>query len=158
MKCKNLGISGSIDFRPFQLIRPWFACKARSTPDPKMIQSKGMFNPQFLGTFNGYLRLWRGVVGPRCKNQGIPGSIDFRPFQLICPWFACEARSTPDPKMIKSKAKYNPWLSGTLTGCLQLCRGVARLEVHKSRHSGINRFPAISADSSLVRVQDKIKT
>jgi hypothetical protein len=60
--------------------------------------------------------------------------------------------------MIQSKGMYNPQLSGILIECLRLCRGVARLEVLKSGHSGINRFTAISADSSLVRVQGKINT
>ena len=66
----------------------------------------------------------------------------------------------PDPKMIQSKAMYNArlLLVGTLVGCLRLCRGVLRPKVQKSRHSGINGSPAISADSSLVRVQGEINT
>ena len=118
-----------MDFRPFRLIRPKFACKARSTPDRKMIQSKMMYYPWLTGTLIGCLRLCRGVARLEMQNRGIPGSIDFRPFRLIRPKFACKTRLTPDPQMIQSKAIYNPPLSDTLIGCLRLCRGVIRPKV-----------------------------
>ena len=84
--------------------------------------------------------------------------MDFRPFRLIRPWFLCKVGSTPVSKMMHSKAMYSPRLSDIFIGCFHLCLGVARPKVQKSRHSGINGFPAISADSSLVRVQGKINT
>jgi hypothetical protein len=98
---------------------------------------------------------WQGQM---YKNRGIQGSMDSWPFRLIRPWFACKAKSTPVPKMIQSSAMLKPRLLWTLIGCLRLCRGVVRPKVQKSGHSGINGFPAISTDSSLVRKQDKINT
>ena len=84
--------------------------------------------------------------------------MDSRPFRLIRPKFACKARSTPDPKMIQSSEMYKFYVLGNLIECLRFCRGVARPKVQKSWHSRINGFPAISADSSLVRVDEKIST
>ena len=105
---KDRGFPGSMGSRPFQLIRPWFACKARSTPDPKMPQSKAMYNPRLSGTLIGCLRFCRGVVRPKVQNRSFPGSMGSRPFQLIRPWFVCKARSTPIPKMTQSVAIFKP--------------------------------------------------
>jgi hypothetical protein len=69
---------------------------------------------------------------------------------------ACKARSTPVPKLVQSNDMLNPLLAGALIGCLHLCHVVARPKVQKSGHSGINGFPAISVDWSLVCVQGKI--
>ena len=82
------------------------AFKVRSTPVLKMIQSKVMYNSRLSVTLIGYLHLSRGVAKKMCDNQDIQGSMDSRPFRLIRPWFACKARSTPDPEMMQSKAIY----------------------------------------------------
>ena len=124
MKCKNQGIPGSIDFLPFRLIRPKFAGKAISSPNLKMIQSTAIYNPGLSDTPIGCLRLCRGVERLEVQKSGHSGINVFRPFRLIRPKFACKARSTPEPKMIQSKAMYSLHLSGTLIGCLRLCRGV----------------------------------
>jgi hypothetical protein len=46
-----------MDSRPFRLIRPWFAGKARFRTDPKMIQSKAMYNLQLSSSLIRCLRL-----------------------------------------------------------------------------------------------------
>ena len=122
--------------KPFRLIRPWFARKARSTSVPKMTQSKPMYNTRLSSTLIGCLRFCRRVKRSRRKNRGIQGSMDSRPFQLLRHFFARKARSTPDPKMIRSKAMYNPRLLSTLIERLRLCRGVARLEVQNQGIQG----------------------
>ena len=123
-----------------------------------MIQYKAMFSPRLSGTLIGCLRLCRGVVTPKVHKSRHSGINGFPAISAASSLDRVQSKSTPDSKTIQSKAMYNPQLLATLIGCLRLCRGVVSPKVHKSRHSGINGFPAISAASSLVRVQSKINT
>ena len=65
-----------------------------------------MHNPRLLVILIGCLLLCHVVARPKVQKSGHNGINDSRPFRLIRPWFACNARSTPYPKMIKSMAMY----------------------------------------------------
>ena len=158
MKCKNQGNPRSMDYRPFRLTRPKFACKARSTPDPKTIQSKAMYIHRLSGTLIECLRFCRGVETPQVQKSSHSGINGFPAISADPSLVRVQRKLNTCSKHDPVQAMYNSRLSGTLIRCLRLCRGVARFEVKKSGHSGINGFPAISADSSLVRVQGKINT
>jgi hypothetical protein len=152
-----------MDSGAFRSVRPRCAIKTRLRPVPKLIQSKAKYSSRVLRTLIGCLRLCRGVARPKVQKSGHSRIIEFRPFRLIHPWFACEAGSSSNPKLIQSKAKYKSRVSRTLIGGLRPYDGVERLKSLKSRAftdpwipGHIGQFPFVSRNQDMTKTCSKV--
>ena len=67
------------------------------------------------------------------EKHGCHGPIDSRPFRSVLPRCATETRLSHVPKLIQSKAMYEPMILRTLIGGMRAYGGVGRLKSFKKQ-------------------------